>query len=127
MDPLIAHYGLGLATLDADRFVSLRPTNFEAEGTLVTKPLLLSGNDLLVNADIEKDELQVELLDASKTVVPGFGREQSMLLRHDKLRYRAVWRGTRGGQKTLARAPRRQPLALRFTLKNGDLYAFQVK
>ncbi len=128
MDPLIAHYGLGLATLDADRFVSLRPTNFEAEGTLVTKPLHLpSGKNLLINADIEKDELQVELLDAQKKVVPGFGREESKLVRHDKLRYRAQWRGARGGQKTLSHAPRRKPLVLRFTLKNGDLYAFQVK
>ncbi len=127
VDPRPTPQGLGLATLDADRFVSLRPTNFEAEGTLITKPLLLAGKNLLVNADIEKNELQVELLDASKKVIPGFGRDESKLLRHDKLRHRAVWRGASGGQKTLARAPLRKPLVLRFTLKNGDLFAFQVK
>ena len=126
-DPRPRISGLGLATLNADRFVSLRPTNFEAEGTLITKPLILSGKNLLINAEIKKDELQVELLDSSKKVVPGFGREASTLVRHDKLRYRALWRGGRGGEKTLGHAPRRKPLSLRFTLKNGDFYAFQVK
>ena len=119
--------GMGLATLAADRFVSLRPVNFEAEGTLVTKPLLLSGKDLFVNADIESNDLQVELLDASKKVIGGFGRDESCLVRHDKLRYRAMWRGRRGGLKALRRAPLRKPLVLRFTLRNGDLYAFAVK
>ena len=127
IDPRPSRMALGLATLDADRFVSLRPVNFEAEGTLVTKPLLLSGKDLLINAAIEKDELQVELLDASKKVVAGFGRDESKLVRHDKLRYRAVWTGPRGGQKTIRHAPQGKPVVLRFTLRNGDLYAFQVK
>ena len=121
-------FSLGLATLPADRFVSLRPVNFEAEGTLQTKPLLFSGKcdksvkNLLVNADVEPGELQVELLDAHRKVLPGFGRQDSKLVRHDKLRYSVRWRGG----KTLRRAPLDQPLSLRFILRNGDLFAFQV-
>jgi hypothetical protein len=122
-------FGIGLATLPADRFVSLRPDNAEQEAVVQTRPLRLSGKDLLVNADLgadhAADSLRVELRDAKGNPLPGFGAAASVLVRHDKLRHRIVWR-TAAEERSLANAPLDQPIAVRFTLRHGKLFAFQL-
>lgn len=118
--------GIGLATLPADRFVALRQTDSGAAGVLQTSLLELAGDSLLVNADVRETDLQVELLDKTGDVVPGFDRHSSRLIAHDKLRFRVVWQRD-GKPRTLGAAAKNQPIALRFVLGNGTLYAFQVK
>ncbi|MEX2172524.1 MAG: hypothetical protein WD851_24595 [Pirellulales bacterium] len=118
-------FGIGLATLPADRFVSLRPVNWEIEGVMQTHPLLISGNHLLVNADVAPADLHVALLDAAGQPVPGFAHENSVAVPHDKLRHRIVWRNE-AGEQSLPQAATAKPLALEFKISNGDLYAFQV-
>ncbi|MEX2306809.1 MAG: hypothetical protein WD738_04420 [Pirellulales bacterium] len=118
-------FGIGLATIPADRLLSLRPVNWEMEGVLKTRPLLLSGQHLLVNADVAPGDLHVALLDADGRPINGFAHEDSIATPHDKLRYRIVWRNE-DGEKSLQHAPSEQPFALEFRFSNGDLYAFQL-
>ncbi|MEX2172537.1 MAG: C45 family autoproteolytic acyltransferase/hydrolase [Pirellulales bacterium] len=117
--------GIGLATLPADRFVALQREDSDAGGVLETRLLEVSGNSLLVNASAEETDLQVELLDDAGQVIPGFDRDSSRLITHDKLRFRVVWERD-GKQHTLGDAAKNQPLALRFVLGDGALYAFQI-
>lgn len=115
-------YAIGLATLPADRFVSLRPNNWEAEGILETKPLTLPGGNLTVNAELGVGELQVELLDESGKVIPGFSGKESHLTPRDNLRFRVEWSA---GETPFSEALAGRPVSIRFILRNGDLYAFQ--
>ncbi len=119
-------YGIGLATLSFDRFVSLRPVNWLAEGILETHPLQFSGRNLLVNADLSVGKMQVEVLDKDGKVLPGFAAEQSQLAANDPLRYRVTWKAD-GVERSLGDAPAENGRALRFLLQDGDFYAFQVK
>ena len=117
--------GIGLATIDADRFVSVRRARANGVAILETPPLKFSGKDLLVNAAVEPDNLAVGLLDQQGNELAGFGAEQSHLVAHDELRYRVVWRNGENTQ-SLAQAAAHQPLTVRFCLSKGDLYAFEV-
>ena len=117
--------GIGLATLPADRFVALRPENPDKEGFLETRLLKLTGRELIINAEVRGHDLRVELVDKTGNVIPRFTRAQSRLIPHDKLRYRVVWEND-GIQRSLAQALTGQPLALRFILRGGNLYAFRV-
>ena len=118
--------GICLATLPADRFVAMRPVKTDSTGELLTKSLRLPGGELLLNADAEDGDLQVELLDGKGRVLGGFEGDKSRLMKQDRLRHRVVWQSG-DEQKSLKDAPTNQPLALRFLLKKGSLYAFQVK
>jgi len=122
---LKARFGIGLATLPADRFVALRRQDNAKPGMLETRPMSLSATNLLVNADIDSDDLQVEVLDQQGRVIPGFEGKRSQLTRRDKLRYRVTWNS--GDQQQTLKALGNNPVvALRFILKRGDLFAFQV-
>ncbi len=118
-------YGIGRATIDADRFVSLRPMDWLQAGVLETRPLRVSGSELLVNAEAEHGDLQVELADVAGNPLPGFERQASALVSHDKLRHRVTWKDG-NGVRSLKEAPQTEPLVLRFSLRNGDLYSFQI-
>lgn len=100
----------GLATLRRDGFVSRRAG--AEPRTLTTEPIRFDGNYLFVNADV-RGSLQVELLDADgkmlKTNLP-------IIRETNSTRY-MVGDVTRYSGKTLQ---------LRFTLTDGDLYAFWV-
>jgi hypothetical protein len=88
--------------------------------------MTFSGADLLVNADVAERELQVELLDANGRPIAGFRGTESRLVRHDRLRYRAIW-GSDSAPKRLEDAHAMQPLSLRFILRKGRLYAFRAR
>jgi hypothetical protein len=123
--PSEAVKGIGLATLPADRFVALTPADGASEGMVQTPPLLAAGKDLLVNAEATPEDLQVELVGRTGRVVPGFAREDCRLLRRDPLRYQVEWEAS-GRRRCWANAPQDRPLALRFFLRRGSLFAFQV-
>ena len=119
-------HAVGLATLHADRFVALIPVG-GAEGVLQTRPFLSPPGDLLVNAELKgPGDLGVELLDASGAVVGGFDRVRCRLTPADKLRYRVRWEQPVGPARTWSDVPAKAPCALRFTLRRGRLFAFQI-
>jgi hypothetical protein len=117
---------IGVATLPADRFVALRLLRDGVEGALETPLLQFTGSSLLVNADVPDGGLQVELLDGTGGVLAGFDRSRSRLVAHDNLRRHVTWDGP-SDSMTLRDAAHRQPLALRFVLREGSLYAFEIR
>lgn len=118
--------GLGLATIPADRFLSLQPVNWAGEGVLETKPFKFSGALLIVNADLNGGKLRIEVVDENGQAMPGYGREQSRLAVYDPLRYSVTWKQQDGNEKGLGQIPKGQSIALRFLLDNSELYSFQI-
>lgn len=107
---------IGLATLKRDRFVCLQPQG--DQGTLTTRPLLIEGSRLFVNADARGGRLTVQALDAQASPIG----PESKPITTDGLRHQVAW-------------PRGNPLAarigqaarLKFTLHGpARLYAFQL-
>ena len=118
-----SHPGIGLATLPADRFVGLQCENGKAEGVLETVSLKWDGNDLVINAECAPVDIVVEILDSDGKVMGGFSKDKCRLIRYDKLRYLVQWQGD-GEPKSLKDAG--DGGVLRFTIKHGSLYAFQI-
>jgi hypothetical protein len=116
-------YGIGLATLPVDRFVAVRRENETEPGELETALFRSGGQTLIVNADVGERDLQVELLDSRGKVVAGFDRDSSRLKRRDKLRSAVTWIAN-GVERHI---PRDQPVSVRFILRRGSLFAFQIQ
>lgn len=123
---LKARYGIGLATLPADRFVALRPDPTGSEGLLQTRPFQTRSSRLLVNAQVDPADLEVELCDAAGNVLPGLGRHLSRLAARDRLRYEVQWESS-VATRSLGDALKSQAaICLRFYLRRGALYGFEV-
>ena len=69
--------------------------------------------------------LQAEILNLDGNALPGFSAAESIAETRDKLRYRMVWQTEGQPKRTLADVPQ-QPIAIRFKIKNGDFFAFQI-
>ena len=123
---------IGAATLAAERLVALVRREAGTDGILETPPVRFEGDDLLVNADCEPGDLEVELVDDKghavqhqSSPIAGFERDRCRLIPHDALRYRVVWEQD-SGSKSIAQAGVHQPFVMRFIVKRGRLFSFQV-
>jgi len=110
-------YGIGVAMLRRDGFVSLDAG--EAGGTLLTRPLKLGGKGLYVNLLAPAGEARVEVLTEEGSPLPGFSAEECVPIPGDGVRLPVEWRG---GPDLASFADR--PVQLRFHLRNASLYAF---
>ncbi|MCU1381471.1 MAG: hypothetical protein JWL71_168 [Acidobacteria bacterium] len=120
----------GLATLRRDGFASMtdrsdargirRDDTARLRGTLVTRPVTFSGSHVFVNADI-RGGLAVEMLDREGRVIAPYGAAQCEPVRGDGTKMAVTWRGV---PSVAALAGR--PVRFRFTLTDGDLFAFWV-
>jgi hypothetical protein len=73
-----------------DGFVSLEAG--KAEGTVLTKPLILDGRELHVNLEALAGEVRAEILDAaSQKPLPGFSLRASLAVRGDHLDAQISW------------------------------------
>lgn len=113
-----SNFATGLATLRRDGFVSLRAG--ATEGVATSRPMVVDGDHLFVNADARRGWLTVEVLDESGAPVPGFGAADCHVVRRvDSTRREVMWRGGRGLAELRGRDVR-----LRFRLSEADLYSF---
>jgi hypothetical protein len=76
---------------------------------------------MFVNVDAPKGELRVEALDESGKVIAPFTAANSVPISGDKTRQQVVWNGAADLSKLNG-----QKVRFRFTLRNGQLYAFWV-
>lgn len=108
---------IGLATWPLDRFVSADgPSD---GGTLITVPIVLTGQRLELNADASKPgaQITVEFLDAAGK--PDAAWSVSDAVTDDSLRHNVTWKG-KNDVSTLAG----KTVSVRFTLRDAALFSF---
>ena len=111
---------LGLATLRLDGFVAMVAGS--KAGQLLTKPFVLEGSELRINATCEENgSITVAVLDENGQPLPGFADEQCVAIRGDGIKLPVTWRG----KESLGRW-QSQPIRLRFTMRDSKLYSFQL-
>jgi len=125
---------LALAKLRPDGFVSLRAGRREAE--LVTKPFTWPGGKVQINyrvmggnlrknvgLDLRSDGwLRTEILDDDGNVVPGYSRDDNIVLYRDALNAEPTWTD---GQQNLDSLTGKT-IALRFLLREAEIYSFRA-
>ena len=111
-------YGLGLAVMKKDRFVSLSSAQAR-EGLLVTPAVHATGNRLVVNARTRPGgRIQVAIADGQNQVCAGFEKEQCIGFVGDAVEHEIRWKD----RNTL---PSGHFIKLHFYLKDADLFSFQ--
>lgn len=110
---------VGAAEFRSNSFVSRRAGAHE--GMLVTHPLIFEGSWLTVNAVAARGSLAVEVLDGEGNVIPGFARGACRLSPADGTQQPVRWEH----ESDLARL-QGQAVRLRFYLREGDLFGFQI-
>jgi hypothetical protein len=111
--------GIGLATLQRDRFVAIESANGIAQVTL--KSIQLGNvNRLTLNADATGGEVQVELLTAEGYRVAGFTRDHFIAITGDSLQHPLKWNGKTMENLTDDR------YQLRVYLNNARLFALTL-
>jgi hypothetical protein len=110
--------------LRVDGFVSIDAG--EEGGTIVTKPLVLSGDSLYLNADAEDGELSVEVLEdqagadvKSFKPISSFTMEECEPVVSDSVRQKVVWKDSKSFSELGERTIR-----LRFHLRRAKLFSF---
>jgi hypothetical protein len=111
---------IGRATLRLDGFVSLRAGDREA--VITTRPLVLQGRELVVNADCPRGALTVEVLDEDGKPLQGYTRKDADRFTGDAVRHVATWKGGADVSPLAGKTVR-----LRFYLRDGDLYSFAAR
>ena len=122
-------YGLGLAKMRQDGFVSLR-ANAVREGVLDTQPFVAGGDQLIINAVCGNGgHVKVAVADQMGAILPGRGWDDCDVFSGDALRHRVTW----GGDPSLPMPADRDSSAygppyrrLRFRMHDAELYSFRV-
>ena len=102
-----------------DGFVSIRAAG--SGGELLSKPVVFSGNRLVINAATNPGgKLLVELQDADGKPLPGFTAKDCQPFNGDQIAHTVAWKG---GSDLAALAGK--PIRVRFQINDGDLYSIQ--
>ena len=109
---------VGLVTLRPDGFFSLDADS--SGGRMTTKPFTFTGQRLVINAEVNRGILTVELLDAEGKAIPGYSRDECQAIQVGGIELEVCWTGT-SDVGTL----QGQPVRLRFDLQQAKLFAFQ--
>ena len=118
---LLGGGGIGLATIRTDGFVSVNAG--EKKGLLVTRPVVLDGKSLFVNAEVASGGyVKAELRDHAGNPVSGYTFDRCTPVTGDSVRGQVVW----SGGKTKASFPS-EGRRLAFELKDAKLYSFWVE
>lgn len=107
-------------TLRNDGFASLH-ADYE-EGSAVTKPLILKGDQLLLNYSASAiGHVKIALLDEKGREIEGFGEANAAVMKGDKIDAAVIW----PSGKTLKDVANRK-VRIKFLLKGADVYSFAV-
>ena len=104
-----------------DGFVSARAG--ATEGELITRPLIFSGKELLINYSTSAGgRIQVEILEVSGLPVSGFHLEDCIEITGDEIEREVRWMGDPDLEELAGK-----PVRLRFVMKECDLYSFRFR
>jgi len=110
-------YGLGLAKLRRDGFVSI-DAGAVREGILITRALKTDGQQLVLNAACRNDGyIEVEVTNVQERVLSRCTRAQCDTFSGDSTQATITWNGR-------ANIPHNGYLRLRFFMRNASLYSF---
>lgn len=109
----------GLATLRRDGFAFMKPK--DEEGRLTTRLLSFSGTHLFINGNFSDGELQVEILDVNGRIIEGYSRYDCLPVSSDKTKVEIQWK-----ERNSLVNVKKQPIHIRFYLRNGELYSFWI-
>jgi hypothetical protein len=112
---------MGLGTLRLDGFVSMN--GGPEVGELITRPVVLKGTRLYVNASAKGGEVRVELLPVDSQGQPEpiapFTKGNCVLVTADSIRHEVKWKGSDRLPPEAA-----GPVRLRFFVTKAELYSF---
>ena len=120
---------LGLAKLRLDGFASIdaggeAPGYGGSPGIVVTKPLQMSGDRLIINANtklgVAVGAIQVEILGADGQPVRGFSKQDADLMAGDSVFLFVTWKGNADVSSLKGK-----PIALKFYMNGSRLYSFR--
>jgi hypothetical protein len=103
----------GFARMPRDRYVSRDADLFE--GRLITKPVILNGNSITVNANVF-GECEVRLLDAKQRPIPGYDWVE---LTGNSIAHTVQW-----GKELVS--IKGKPVRLEFKMKKSQLFGFDL-
>lgn len=111
-------YGLGLAKLRKDGYVSIDAGPVR-EGVVITQALRTGGRELVINAACsEGGYVHVEATDADENILEGCSREQCDPFTGDAVEHRVTWQGKTD-------VPHNDEVRLRFYMRDASLYSFR--
>jgi hypothetical protein len=106
---------IGLARMKKDRYLALVPTG--REGTIVTRPFLVPGGRLTVNARAPRGSVLVRVLDEMGRPFDGLGVSEAGPIQGDVLAGEERWPRPLGDLKG-------KPVRLEFQLRDAALFGF---
>jgi hypothetical protein len=109
----------GVAMLRRDGFASLEAG--AEEGMLTTRPVKFTGSRLFVNAATQAGELRVAIIDEAGRPIEPYTLKNCRPVKADSTLEPVNW----AGAEDLA-SVRGRPVRFRFSLRQGELYAFWV-
>jgi hypothetical protein len=107
---------IGLVRMPRDRYVS-RGAGANG-GLLITRPVILRGGKLLVNASV-RGELRVRLLDVEGEAISGFDAADCTPILGNGVTLPVEWKGSLASVKD-------RPVRIEFQMKDADLYGFEL-
>jgi hypothetical protein len=107
---------IGVVRMARDRYVSRDATG--EGGTLLTRPVILGGRGLTVNACI-RGTMRVRLLDAAGKPLAGFDAPDGTALEGDSVAIPLPWTSALAAIKD-------KPVRLEFQMRNTQLYGFDL-
>lgn len=108
-------------SLRIDGFVSARAG--ATEGELLTKPLIFSGRELVINYSTSAGgAIQVEIQEEDGTPFSGFNLQDCLEITGDEIERTISWKGAPDLEKLAGRSVR-----IRFVMKECDLYSFRFQ
>ena len=109
---------VGLAKLRKDGFISIDA----GEGTLTTRSLKISGDQLVINADASLGSITVEILGQDGEPLPGFGLKDARPAIGDRVRHPIRW----SGGPDLGHL-KGKTVAFKFHIDRSKLFSFQLE
>jgi len=112
----LVKYGLGLAKLRLDGFVSLQAGPVR-EGPIITHPLAFTGEALVINARCRpRGYVDIEVVSENDDPLPGLSRSEFNRFTGDDTNHTCTWQAKTALNDDL-------PVKLRIYMRNADLYS----